>query len=270
MTLTVTFRLGTDPDKAQQLVQNRVAQAEPRLPEEVRAPRRHHGQELARPDDGRAPALAERPLRHDLSAQLRGAQRQGPAGAHRRRRPGADLRRRRLLDARLARPAEGRRARPVGGRRRARDPRAERAGRRRRGRRLAEPAGPRPAALGQRPGPPRRRGGIRRHRRQDRRRRRSHAAARRRAHRARRLRLRAALAARQQAGGGASPIFQAPGSNAHPDLRQRARHDGRAQDRTCPRAWTTGSSTTRPSSCAPRSRPWCTRCSRPSRWSCSW
>ncbi|WGF88551.1 efflux RND transporter permease subunit [Marinivivus vitaminiproducens] len=37
MTLTVTFRLGTDPDQAQQLVQNRVSQAEPRLPEEVRA-----------------------------------------------------------------------------------------------------------------------------------------------------------------------------------------------------------------------------------------
>ncbi|HZN47569.1 MAG TPA: efflux RND transporter permease subunit [Ramlibacter sp.] len=36
MTLSVTFRLGTDPDRAQQLVQNRVAQAEPRLPEEVR------------------------------------------------------------------------------------------------------------------------------------------------------------------------------------------------------------------------------------------
>src|SRR5882757_786881 len=36
MTLTVTFRLGTDVDKAQQLVQNRVAQAEARLPEEVR------------------------------------------------------------------------------------------------------------------------------------------------------------------------------------------------------------------------------------------
>ena len=36
MTLTVTFALGTDPDKAQQLVQNRVTQAEPRLPEEVR------------------------------------------------------------------------------------------------------------------------------------------------------------------------------------------------------------------------------------------
>ncbi|POF31008.1 efflux RND transporter permease subunit [Roseibium marinum] len=36
MTLTVTFELGTDPDKAQQLVQNRVSQAEPRLPAEVR------------------------------------------------------------------------------------------------------------------------------------------------------------------------------------------------------------------------------------------
>jgi multidrug efflux pump len=36
LTLTVTFRLGTDPDRAQQIVQNRVAQAEARLPEEVR------------------------------------------------------------------------------------------------------------------------------------------------------------------------------------------------------------------------------------------
>jgi multidrug efflux pump len=35
MTLTVTFRLGIDPDKAQQLVQNRVSQALPRLPQDV-------------------------------------------------------------------------------------------------------------------------------------------------------------------------------------------------------------------------------------------
>ncbi|HYG86629.1 MAG TPA: multidrug efflux RND transporter permease subunit [Azospirillum sp.] len=35
MALTVTFKLGTDPDKAQQLVQNRVSQALPRLPEDV-------------------------------------------------------------------------------------------------------------------------------------------------------------------------------------------------------------------------------------------
>src|SRR5690606_10542648 len=36
MALTITFRLGTDLDKAQVLVQNRVAIALPRLPEEVR------------------------------------------------------------------------------------------------------------------------------------------------------------------------------------------------------------------------------------------
>src|SRR6266498_5300300 len=35
MALTITFQLGTDLDKAQVLVQNRVAIAEPRLPEEV-------------------------------------------------------------------------------------------------------------------------------------------------------------------------------------------------------------------------------------------
>ena len=36
LSLTVTFKLGTDPDKAQQLVQNRVNQAEPRLPDIVK------------------------------------------------------------------------------------------------------------------------------------------------------------------------------------------------------------------------------------------
>jgi multidrug efflux pump len=35
MTLTITFKLGTNPDLAQQLVQNRVNQALPRLPAEV-------------------------------------------------------------------------------------------------------------------------------------------------------------------------------------------------------------------------------------------
>jgi multidrug efflux pump len=35
MTLTITFKLGTNPDLAQQLVQNRVSQALPRLPEDV-------------------------------------------------------------------------------------------------------------------------------------------------------------------------------------------------------------------------------------------
>src|SRR5947209_18986924 len=36
VTLTVTFKLGTDVDKAQVLVQNRVSQTLPKLPEEVR------------------------------------------------------------------------------------------------------------------------------------------------------------------------------------------------------------------------------------------
>src|SRR6267142_1628811 len=36
VTLTITFKLGTDIDKAQVLVQNRVTVAEPLLPEEVR------------------------------------------------------------------------------------------------------------------------------------------------------------------------------------------------------------------------------------------
>ena len=36
LTITVTFRLGADLDKAQVLVQNRVAVATPRLPEQVR------------------------------------------------------------------------------------------------------------------------------------------------------------------------------------------------------------------------------------------
>jgi multidrug efflux pump len=86
--------------------------AEPRLASRA-APARgsappghHHHQELARPDHGGALAVAQRPLRHDLPAQLRGAQRQGPPGAHQRRGPGAAVRFGRLLDARLARPAE--------------------------------------------------------------------------------------------------------------------------------------------------------------------
>ncbi|MDI7775950.1 multidrug efflux RND transporter permease subunit [Asticcacaulis sp. EMRT-3] len=37
MTLTITFKLGTNPDLAQQMVQNRVSQAEARLPSDVRA-----------------------------------------------------------------------------------------------------------------------------------------------------------------------------------------------------------------------------------------
>ena len=62
LTLTVTFRVGTDPDLAQVQVQNRVSQALPRLPEEVRQTGRHHREELAQHHDGRAPGLARQPL----------------------------------------------------------------------------------------------------------------------------------------------------------------------------------------------------------------
>ena len=68
----------------------------------------------------------------------------------------------------------------------------------------------------------------------------------------------------------AVPIFAAPELQRDPDLGQRARAPWPRSRRSCPRAWTTRSSTTRHSSCAPRSRPWCERCSRRPRWSCWW
>ena len=60
MSLTVTFKLGTDLDKAQVLVQNRVADRRAAPARGGAAARRHDAQELARPDDGRAHALARR------------------------------------------------------------------------------------------------------------------------------------------------------------------------------------------------------------------
>ena len=63
--------VGTDIDKAQVLVQNRVAVAEPRLPDEVHAQRHHRAQALARPAAGRAPDLAGQHLRPGLHLQLR-------------------------------------------------------------------------------------------------------------------------------------------------------------------------------------------------------
>jgi HAE1 family hydrophobic/amphiphilic exporter-1 len=62
MALTITFRLGTDLDKAQVLVQNRVAIADAAPAPGGAHPRRHHAEELARSHDGRAHALARRIL----------------------------------------------------------------------------------------------------------------------------------------------------------------------------------------------------------------
>ena len=77
MTLTITFKLGTDVDKAQVQVQNRVAQALPKLPQEVQ--RLGVTTNKASPDITMVVFvyLARRPLRPDLSVQLRRAAHQG-------------------------------------------------------------------------------------------------------------------------------------------------------------------------------------------------
>ena len=134
MLLTVTFRLGTDVDNAQVQVQNRVAQALPRLPEDVR--RVGVTTKKASPDllmvvhltspEGRYDTVY---LRNYATLQVRDVLARLPGMGEVR-----SVRRRRLLDARLAGPGAHREPRADGRRRRARDPRAERASRRRRDR----------------------------------------------------------------------------------------------------------------------------------------
>ncbi len=58
MTLTITFALGTNLDTAQVQVQNRVAQALPRLPQEVQRIGAHDREGVARHHDGRPPRVA--------------------------------------------------------------------------------------------------------------------------------------------------------------------------------------------------------------------
>ena len=122
LSLTVTFALGTDLDTAQVLVQNRVAVAEPRLPEEVRrlgvtvrknSPDMLMVIHLSSPDS-RATSSTSPTTPRSRSRRAR---------PPRRRRRRAHLRRPRLRDAHLARPGEGRLAqsdRRRGGRRAAR------------------------------------------------------------------------------------------------------------------------------------------------------
>ena len=116
MTLDVTFKLGTNLDMAQVLVQNRVAIAEAKLPEEVK----RQGvttkkkspsillcvnlisDEGDRPED-RQGTLQVRPA---LPEQLRHHPDQGRAGPHHRRRRRAVPRAARLQHAHLAGPGE--------------------------------------------------------------------------------------------------------------------------------------------------------------------
>ena len=256
MTLTVTFKLGTDPDKAQQLVQNRVAQAEPRLPEEVR--RLGVTTVKSAPDLTMVVHLLSPNERYDMT-YLRNyarAQRQGPARAHRRAwarcccSARGDYSMRVWLDPQQGRASAACRRATWCARSASRTCRPRPASSARR----PDLHRRRPAALGQRAGPAAERGGVRRHHRQD---------------RAPTARSRACATSRASSSAPPttrcarcsttsrrwrSPIFQAPGSNAIADLRQRARARWPSSRRRCPRAWTTRSSTTRRSSCAPRSK----------------
>ena len=185
MTLTVTFALGTDLDNAQVQVQNRVAQALPRLPQEVQ--RIGVTTEKASPDFLMVVHLVSPDERYNMlylsnyahlrvkdeltridgvgSVQIFGA---------------GEYSMRVWLDPEPARvaPADGDRRRP-------RDPRAERAGRRRRARRAAGAERHHVPALDQRAGPADHRGRVRRHRRPRDAGRSDHAGARRRPRRAR-------------------------------------------------------------------------------------
>jgi multidrug efflux pump len=127
LALTVTFKIGTNVEQAETQVQNRVQRALA-APAGRGAPDRcDHREGVAQPDHGGPPAIAERPLRRPLSAQLRSVEHQGPAGPPARHGRGAAVRFRRLRDAHLARTRRKWHARHDRQRRRRRDPRAERA-----------------------------------------------------------------------------------------------------------------------------------------------
>ena len=130
MNLDVTFELGTNLDTAQVLVQNRVAVAEAKLPEEVKR--------IGVTTKKKSPSIllcvnlvsAKRPdgsfyLRSAVFEQLRHAQRQGRPGADQGRRRRGVSRPARLQHARLARPGQARGPRPHGQRRDQRRPRTE-------------------------------------------------------------------------------------------------------------------------------------------------
>ncbi len=140
LNITVTFKLGTDPDKAQQLVQNRVSQALPRLPEDVQrlgvttiksSPTLTMVVHLNSPNDRYDMTYLRNYALINVKDRL---ERIAGRGA------GAAVGFGRLLDAHLARSAEGRAARHDRDRCRQRDSRAERAGRGRRDRRVADAA----------------------------------------------------------------------------------------------------------------------------------
>ena len=138
MALTITFRLGTDLDQAQVLVQNRVSIAEPRLPEEVRrlgitttksSPDLMMVVHMLSPDDSYDQLYVSN------YARIAGARR---AVAARRRGRSHHLRRARIFAAHLARSGQALRLRHDGERCRAGAAGPERPGLGRRHRRAAD------------------------------------------------------------------------------------------------------------------------------------
>ena len=110
--LTVTFEVGTNLDMAQVLVQNRVAIAMPKLPEEVQRQGVDDQEAVDEHHPGRRAHLAGRPVRQPVPQQLRHASGQGRAEPDLRRRRHHRLRRQRLRHADLARPREAQGPRP--------------------------------------------------------------------------------------------------------------------------------------------------------------
>ena len=257
MTLTITFALGTDLDNAQVQVQNRVAQALPRLPAGSAAHRRHHREGVARLHAWSC--TWSRPTSAttcSTSSNYAHLQVQGRARAHRRRRRRAGVRRRRVQHARLARSRIELASRQLT---------ATDVVRAIREQNVQVAAG----VLGAPPAPTdthvpaarstRRAGSTTEER--------VRATSSSRATPTGRSRgcatsarvelgaepLRAAQPARQQAGGRDRHLPAARASNALAGVDRRARDDGAARSRRFPRASTTASSTTRRSSCASRS-----------------
>ena len=107
LTITVTFRIGTDLNVAQMLTQNRVQDALPRLPDDVQ----RLGVQVRKATPNILLAvhlyLARRVARQPLSLELCDAAREGRAGAAARRGRRAAVRRPRLRDAHLARSGQG-------------------------------------------------------------------------------------------------------------------------------------------------------------------
>ena len=251
-TLTVTFKIGTDLNFAQVLVQNRVSSALSQLPQAVQ----NQGVTVQKKSTSillfvtlTSPEAKYDSLYLSNYATINLKRR---AGAAARRRQRHRVRRRPVFDAGLARSEQAAGARADAAGRDPGDPAAEPAGHRRPDRRAADAGRPGVPIHAQRHRPARRRQPVRGHHRQDRQQRRRHAGARRRLGRARRPDLQPDLLAQQAAGGRHRRVPVA--------RRQRARgraggreEDGRAGAQTSRRASPTTRRSTPRSSSPPRS-----------------